>query len=85
MTSETLINLYWTARRYNPEDSHLLSHRRENLKSYELILLFNSLHTYITYYLSNNISKQLDNCCLRTKLPLLRDLPSAASDIKHPT
>jgi hypothetical protein len=33
-TSETLVNVYQTTRRYNPEDSHLLTHRRENLKSY---------------------------------------------------
>jgi hypothetical protein len=25
-TSETLVNFYQTTRRYNPEDSHLLSH-----------------------------------------------------------
>jgi hypothetical protein len=33
-TSETLVNFYQTARRYNPEDSHLRTHRRENLKSH---------------------------------------------------
>jgi hypothetical protein len=33
-TSETLVNFYHTARRYNPEDSHLRTHRRENFKSY---------------------------------------------------
>jgi hypothetical protein len=33
-TSETLVNSYQSTRRYNPEDSHLHSHRRENLKSY---------------------------------------------------
>jgi hypothetical protein len=31
--SETLVNFYQTTRRYNPEDSHLRTHRRENLKS----------------------------------------------------
>jgi hypothetical protein len=31
--SETLVNSYQSTRRYNPEDSHLYSHRRENLKS----------------------------------------------------
>jgi hypothetical protein len=30
--SETLVNFYQTTRRYNPEDSHLRTHRRENLK-----------------------------------------------------
>jgi hypothetical protein len=33
-TSETLVNFYQTTRRYNPEDSHLRTHRRENLKFY---------------------------------------------------
>jgi hypothetical protein len=33
-TSETSVNFYRTARRYNPEDHHLHTHRRENLKSY---------------------------------------------------
>jgi hypothetical protein len=33
-TSETLVNFYQTNRRYNPEDSHLRTHRRENLKSH---------------------------------------------------
>jgi hypothetical protein len=31
-TSETLVNFYQTTWRYNPEDSHLRTHRRENLK-----------------------------------------------------
>jgi hypothetical protein len=33
-TFETLVNFYQTTRRYNPEASHLRTHRRENLKSY---------------------------------------------------
>jgi hypothetical protein len=33
-TSEIMVNFYQTTRRYNPEDSHLRTHRRENLKSY---------------------------------------------------
>jgi hypothetical protein len=32
-TSETLVHSYQSARRYNPEDSHPHSQRRENLKS----------------------------------------------------
>jgi hypothetical protein len=35
-TSETLVNFYQTTRCYNPEDSHLHTHRPENLKSYIL-------------------------------------------------
>jgi hypothetical protein len=31
-TSETSVNFYQTARRYNLEDSHLHTRRRENLK-----------------------------------------------------
>jgi hypothetical protein len=33
-TSETLVNFYQITRRYNPEDSHLRTRRREKLKSY---------------------------------------------------
>jgi hypothetical protein len=33
-TSETSVNFYQTARRYNPEDSHLHIRRRDNLNSY---------------------------------------------------
>jgi hypothetical protein len=40
-TSETLVNFYQTTRRYNPEDSHLRTHRRENLKSYFFLNGFN--------------------------------------------
>jgi hypothetical protein len=42
-TSETLVNFYQTTRRYNPEDSHLLTHRRENLKSYLIFEQFSLL------------------------------------------
>jgi hypothetical protein len=40
-TSETSVNFYQTTRRYNPEDSHLRTHRRENLKSYLIPIVFN--------------------------------------------
>jgi hypothetical protein len=33
-TSDTLVNFYQTTRHYNPEDSHLCTHRHENLKFY---------------------------------------------------
>jgi hypothetical protein len=36
-SSETLVNLYQTTRRRNPEDSHIRTNRRENLKSYLII------------------------------------------------
>jgi hypothetical protein len=35
-----LVEVYQTTRRYNPEDSHLRTHRRENLKSYKIISSF---------------------------------------------
>jgi hypothetical protein len=45
-TSEMLVNFYQTTRRYNPEDSHLRTHRRENLKSYGIIILFHAVFKY---------------------------------------
>jgi hypothetical protein len=36
--SKTSVNFYQTTRRSNPEDSHLLTRRRENLKSYVFII-----------------------------------------------
>jgi hypothetical protein len=41
-TSETSVNFYQTARRYNPEDSHLHTCRRENLKSHRIL--------FVTFY-----------------------------------
>jgi hypothetical protein len=35
-SSEKLVNFYQITRRFNPEDSHLRTNRRENLKSYIL-------------------------------------------------
>jgi hypothetical protein len=32
-TSKTPVNFYQTTQRYNPEDSYLRTHRRENLNS----------------------------------------------------
>jgi hypothetical protein len=39
-TLGTLVNFYQTTRCYNPEDSNLHTHRRENLKSYWAYSLF---------------------------------------------
>jgi hypothetical protein len=39
-TSETLVNFYQTTRRYNPEDIHVHTHRRENLKSYKFYNIY---------------------------------------------
>jgi hypothetical protein len=38
--SKTFVNFYQTTRRYNPEDNHLHTRRRENLKSYLLVYRF---------------------------------------------
>jgi hypothetical protein len=46
-TSETLVNFYQTTRCYNPEDSNLHTHRRENLKSY---LINNSYQSCYYHY-----------------------------------
>jgi hypothetical protein len=55
-TSETLVNIYQTTRRYNPEDSHLRTHRRENLKSdYEDGRLFRLLRR-VVWQKVNNVS-----------------------------
>jgi hypothetical protein len=51
-TSETSINFYQTTRRYNPEDSHLHTRRRENLKSYKLYFYLTLLALSIILYLS---------------------------------
>jgi hypothetical protein len=53
-TSETLVNFYQTTRHYNPEDSHLRAHRRENLKSY-----------YVSYSLLASLSKNSSEQFLR--------------------
>jgi hypothetical protein len=33
-----IVNVYRTTRLYNPEESHLRTHRRENLKSYLMVV-----------------------------------------------
>jgi hypothetical protein len=37
ITSETSVNVYQTTRCNNPEDSHLHTRRRDNLKSYLIL------------------------------------------------
>jgi hypothetical protein len=39
-TYETLVHSYQSTRRYNPEDSHLYIHGRENLRSYKVEVIF---------------------------------------------
>jgi hypothetical protein len=43
-SSETLVNFYQTTRRYNPEDSHLRTNRREKHKTYLLSTRYRVLH-----------------------------------------
>jgi hypothetical protein len=43
-TSETLVNFFQSTQRNNPEEGHLRTHRRENLKSY----YFLNIHLNIT-------------------------------------
>jgi hypothetical protein len=52
-TSETLVNLYHTARRNIPEDSHLRTHRRENRKSHRISL--KSLSSFLTLSFSASL------------------------------
>jgi hypothetical protein len=46
-TSETSVNFYQTAWRYNPEDSLLYSRRRENLKSCSYIRVLTFLSFFV--------------------------------------
>jgi hypothetical protein len=48
-TSETLVFFYQTTRSYNREDSHLRTHRRENLKSYINNGIFRLNHNFQFY------------------------------------
>jgi hypothetical protein len=57
-TSEMLVNFYQTAWCYNPEDSHLHTHRRENLKSYLAKVQFVELCTLLSM---NSGSIQIPN------------------------
>jgi hypothetical protein len=50
-TLETSVN-YQTTWRYNPEDSHLHTRRRENLKSYKYIVHWGSTLRNILAFLS---------------------------------
>jgi hypothetical protein len=63
-TSETSVNFYQTTRRNNPEDSHLHTRRRENLKYhiyYKLIILWNRVLDidHNTFLVDNNPNNTL--------------------------
>jgi hypothetical protein len=55
-TSDTLVNFYQSTRRYNPEDSHVRTHRRENLKSYLFRNLFNDAFQLHALYVETRTS-----------------------------
>jgi hypothetical protein len=81
-TSETLVHFYQTARRYNPEDSHLRSHRRENFKSYlysfRLGLLQEILHYFHCIFFGPETYSSID------KVPLyLGSILDAFAVTKH--
>jgi hypothetical protein len=58
--SETSVNTYHSERRYNPEDSHLRTHSRENLKSYCFMTLNTHTHTHTATKRSSTVAnKQL--------------------------
>jgi hypothetical protein len=42
-TSDTLVNFYQTTRRYNPEDGHIRTHHRENVKSYLILYAYDQV------------------------------------------
>jgi hypothetical protein len=53
-TYEMLVNFYQTTRCYNPEDSHLCTHRLKNLKSYLTLKLFPSHNIVLFPELNEN-------------------------------
>jgi hypothetical protein len=58
-TSETLVNFYQSTRRYNPEDSHLRSQRRENLKSYLINIKFMQVMPLTTHHGQHQLTFKL--------------------------
>jgi hypothetical protein len=62
-TSETSVNFYPTTRRNNPEDSHLSTRRRENLKSHFYVHCF-LLPVCSPHSTQNLFPKSLLICCM---------------------
>jgi hypothetical protein len=54
-----LVNFYKTTRRYNPEDSHLHTHRRENLKFYYNHIVVPDVAVAVVYSTSRFQNKNL--------------------------
>jgi hypothetical protein len=62
-SSETSVNFYQTTRRNNPEDSHLHTRRRENLKShilFDIILAGFKVLTAVSTKMAMPISRPED-------------------------
>jgi hypothetical protein len=70
-TSETLVYFYQATRRYNPEDSHLRTHRHENLKSH-----------VINFCLQKNSIKS-NEVCITAKNALTRYVYSKLNTVLH--
>jgi hypothetical protein len=63
-TSETSVNFYQTTRRNNPEDSHLHTRRRENLKfrylfCYLRVFIWFMLFVFIVHYTAEQLINNL--------------------------
>jgi hypothetical protein len=56
-TFETSVKFSQTTRRYNPGDSYLRTHRRENLKSYRNSVVYK---TSVKYYMGNKMDVRMD-------------------------
>jgi hypothetical protein len=62
-TYEMLVSLYETTRRNNPEDSHLQTRRRENLKSYSYTTgLFQKKYTLSKIYFTKTTDAKSMSC-----------------------
>jgi hypothetical protein len=87
-TSETSVNFYQTTRRYNPEDSHLHTRSRENLKSYNLESVLLLILSIILRTVTNKNNTEIGNkrilrCkILRTTMHLII-CKSSFSDFVH--
>jgi hypothetical protein len=58
-TSETSVNFYQTTSCYNPEDSHLHTRRRENLKFQEFVIISDTEYKRRSLFLCNRTSCKL--------------------------
>jgi hypothetical protein len=56
-SSETLISIYESTRRHNPEDQHQHLHRRENLESPTLKLHFLNYHSLLFRVIDNDMNE----------------------------